>query len=428
MNFTEPTPIQKSAIPVALTGRDILGCAQTGGGKTAAFALPILHRLLERGRSGPASGPRALVLVPTRELAAQVETAFRSCGRFTPFKLVVVIGGVSYGPQTKAVSQGAEIVIATPGRLLDHLKQGNFRLDAVEELVLDEADRMLDMGFLPDIRAILGRIPRERRTQLYSATLHSQIEQVAAFAMRNPHRVEIERPSSVAEGISQVVYPVIQSQKGELMLTLLKNTEMRSVLVFTRTKHGADRLARRLAQHNYSVGTLHSNRSQNQRTTAMDSFRAGRIQILVATDIAARGIDVRHISHVINFDVPRFPEDYVHRVGRTARAYGVGDAITLMDPAEASYVKDIEKFTGVVFPRAVVPNFQYNNAPQAPHNPPSHRPSHPGRHQPRQGSHPQKAPADKPAPRNDGFLYSGGYGFARTAPRRDRFRRRFGRH
>jgi superfamily II DNA/RNA helicase len=276
----------------------------------------------------------------------------------------VVIGGVSHSQQTRSIQNGANVLVATPGRLLDHLRQGNFSLKYIEQLVLDEADRMLDMGFLPEIKAIINAIPAERQTQLFSATLHEDVERIAAFATRNPLRVEIARPSTVAEGISQILYPVIQSQKSSLLLLLLKNTEMRSVLVFTRTKHGADKVADRLKEEGYKVGTLHSNRSQNQRQQAMDDFRQMRTQILVATDLAARGIDVKNISHVVNFDVPRFPEDYVHRVGRTARAYGVGDAMLLVDPMEESFVKGIEKFIQVTFPRATVPGFQYNKPPK----------------------------------------------------------------
>jgi len=376
LGYPQPTPIQAQAIPPALEGRDILGCAQTGSGKTAAFALPILHHLLNR----PGPGLRALVLVPTRELAVQVERSFRECGKFTPFKTAVVIGGVGHGGQVQSIRQGAQILVATPGRLLDHLEQKNFSLNKIEQLVLDEADRMLDMGFLPAIRDILRQIPRERQTQLFSATLQDQVEKIAAFATRNPLRVEIARPSTLAEGISQILYPVIQSQKQGLLLTLLKSTEMRSVLVFTRTKHGADKVAGRLKDNGYKTGTLHSNRSQNQRQQAMEDFRQGRTQILVATDIAARGIDVKNISHVVNFDVPRYAEDYVHRVGRTARAYGVGDAILLVDPAEESFVKAIEKFTRIVFPRAIIPNFQYNSPPKMAVNssPPRHATSVPG--------------------------------------------------
>ncbi|MBL0057749.1 MAG: DEAD/DEAH box helicase [Elusimicrobia bacterium] len=350
--------------PPALEGRDILGCAQTGSGKTAAFAFPVLHHLLTK----EGDGLRALVLVPTRELAVQVERTFQECGRYTRFKTAVVIGGVSHSGQVRSIQSGASILVATPGRLLDHMRQGNFSLKYIEQLVLDEADRMLDMGFLPDIKAVLKHVPTERQTQLFSATLHEDVERIAAFATRNPLRVEVARPSTVAEGISQILYPVIQSQKAGLLLALLKETEMRSILVFTRTKHGADKVASRLQEEGYRVGTLHSNRSQNQRQKAMDDFRQMRTQILVATDIAARGIDVKNISHVVNFDVPRFPEDYVHRVGRTARAYGVGDALMFVDPQEESFVKGIERFIAIVFPRATLPDFQYNKPPK--HGPP----------------------------------------------------------
>ncbi|OGR84469.1 MAG: RNA helicase [Elusimicrobia bacterium RIFCSPHIGHO2_02_FULL_57_9] len=359
MGFTDPTPIQLQAIPLLLKGEDIMACAQTGSGKTAAFALPILQRLLEQ----PRPGLRALIIVPTRELAAQVETTLRDCGRFTPFKVALVIGGVGYHGQRQAFAAGAPIVVATPGRLLDHLKQGGVRLNQVELLVLDEADRMLDMGFLPAIRDILGRLPRQRQTMLFSATLAPEIERIAAFALRNPRRVEISRPSSVAEGISQVVYPISQQQKTQLLMALLEATQIRSGVIFCRTKHGADRLSQRLKENGLSIGVLHANRTQGQRTAAMDNFREGRTQILVATDIAARGIDVREISHVINYDLPRHPEDYVHRVGRTARAYGVGDAITLMSPEEQSFLSAIERFVGLVFPRAMLPNFPYTVAP-----------------------------------------------------------------
>jgi len=390
LSFTQPTPIQAQAIPPALKGRDILGCAQTGGGKTAAFVLPVLHHLL----SHPKPGIRALVLVPTRELAAQVDQSIQQCARFAPIKTAVIIGGMGFGGQAHAVRTGAQILVATPGRLLDHLKQGTFTLDKVEQLVLDEADRMLDMGFLPDIRAILGRLPKHRRTMLFSATLHAEVEKIAAFTLHDPLRVEISRPTTVAEGISQIAYPVIQSQKLGLLLTLLNSTEMKSVLVFTRTKHGADKIAKRLSESGYKTGALHSNRSQNQRRAAMEDFRHGRTRLLVATDIAARGIDVKNISHVVNFDVPRHPEDYVHRVGRTARAYGVGDAVTFFDPSETPFLKNIERFIKIVFPRAVVPNFQYNNPPKIPvataprghgHGQPRH--GHHGR-----GNHPPRDP------------------------------------
>jgi ATP-dependent RNA helicase RhlE len=358
MGYTEPTPIQQQAIPLALKGTDLLGGAQTGSGKTAAFVLPILHHLLKNQKPGI----RAVVIVPTRELAAQVDTSVRDCGQFTSFKTALVIGGVGYHGQRAAFSH-AQVLIATPGRLLDHLQQGTVKLNAVEFLVLDEADRMLDMGFLPAIRDILGRLPKQRQTMLFSATLAPEIERIASFAMKSPQRIEISRPTTVAEGISQVVYPVSQPQKGDLLTALLAATQIRSGVVFCRTKHGADHLARKLKDKGFSIGVLHADRTQGQRTQAMEQFREGKTQILVATDIAARGIDVQAVSHVVNYDVPRHPEDYVHRVGRTARAYGVGDAITLMAPDEMVFLTAIERFVGIVFPRAALPNFPYTVPP-----------------------------------------------------------------
>ncbi|MFI5347218.1 MAG: DEAD/DEAH box helicase [Elusimicrobiota bacterium] len=342
----------------------MLGCAQTGGGKTAAFALPVLHRLT----ATPKPGLRALVLVPSRELAAQVETSFRDCGRFSPHKIAMVIGGVGYFGQRQALSGGAQIVVATPGRLQDHIRQGTARLDRIELLVLDEADRMLDMGFLPAIKEIVSKLPKQRQTLLFSATLGPDIEKIASFTLRNPVRVEMSRPTSVAAGITQMVYPVPQDRKTDLLAALLGVAGLRSGLVFTRTKHGADRLAKRMTERGFSIGVLHSGRTQGQRTAAMEDFRKGKTQVLIATDIAARGIDVREISHVVNFDVPRHPEDYVHRVGRTARAHGVGDAMTLMSPDEAPFLRDIERFVGVVFPRATLPGFPAA-PPQQPHRP-----------------------------------------------------------
>ncbi|MBI5623374.1 MAG: DEAD/DEAH box helicase [Elusimicrobia bacterium] len=359
MGFTAPTPIQTETIPLALEGKDIMGCAQTGSGKTAAFALPGLQRLI--GRS--LHGVHILVIVPTRELALQVDKEFRTLGQFVNFRTSVVIGGVGYGDQRKSFSEGAQVVIATPGRLLDHLWQKSVRLDRLELLVLDEADRMLDMGFLPDIRDIIGRLPEKRQTLMFSATLGSDVQRVAAFALRDPVRVEVSRPTSVAEGISQVVYPVMQTQKTQLLIALLESTQIRSGLVFSRTKHGADRLSSRLHSEGFSVGVIHADRTQGQRNQAMESFRAGKTRILVATDIAARGIDVKDISHVINYDLPQHPEDYIHRVGRTARAYGAGDAITLMAPDEQPFLTAIERYIGITFPRAALPGFPYTVTP-----------------------------------------------------------------
>ncbi|MBI5244710.1 MAG: DEAD/DEAH box helicase [Elusimicrobia bacterium] len=360
MGFVDPMPIQIEAVPTALSGVDLLGCAQTGSGKTAVFAWAILDRILRQ----PKPGIRALILAPTRELAAQVETMFRDCGRFTSIRAAVVIGGVGFHGQKKAVAEGAQVLVATPGRLLDHLRRGAFKLDKIEILVLDEADRMLDMGFLPDIRDILSRLPKHRQTMMFSATLMPEVERVASFTLKDPRRIDIAPPATMAEGISQVVYPVQQTQKAEFLAAWLKATEVRSVLVFCRTRHGADRLAKRLKAMNFSVGLLHAARTQGQRTQTMEAFRQGRIRMLVATDIAARGIDVREISHVVNYDVPRHPEDYVHRVGRTGRAYAVGDAVTLMDREEQSFLTHIERFVGVVFPRALLPGFPYLAPPR----------------------------------------------------------------
>ncbi|MBI4679464.1 MAG: DEAD/DEAH box helicase [Elusimicrobia bacterium] len=360
MGFIAPTPIQTETIPLALQGKDVLGCAQTGSGKTAAFALPAIQRLLGRNLHGV----HVLVIVPTRELALQVDAEFRSLGQFAhSLHTAVVIGGVGYGDQRKSFSEGAQVIVATPGRLLDHLWQKAVRVDRLEILVLDEGDRMLDMGFLPDIREIIGKLPSARQTMMFSATLGPEILRVAAFALREPVRVEVSRPTSVAEGISQVVYPVLQTQKTQLLIALLESTQVRSGLVFSRTKHGADRLSSRLRTEGFSVGVLHADRTQGQRNSAMEAFRAGRIRIMVATDIAARGIDVREISHVVNYDLPRHPEDYIHRVGRTARAYGAGDAITLMCPDEQPYLTAIERYIGVTFPRAMLPGFPYTVPP-----------------------------------------------------------------
>ncbi|MBI4368942.1 MAG: DEAD/DEAH box helicase [Elusimicrobia bacterium] len=360
MKFTSPTPIQEQAIPLIMEGHDVLGSAQTGSGKTAAFALPLLHQL----RQHPKGGIRVLVLVPTRELAAQVEGVFRDCGRFCGTKLALIIGGVGYHGQRQSLSQGAQVIVATPGRLLDHLQSGGVRLDQIEHLVLDEADRMLDMGFLPDMRAIIQRLPRNRQTLLFSATLHGKVEQIASFALRQPKKVEIAKPTATAEGIIQVVYPVSQQQKSDLLLAVLKTIQMRSALIFCRTRHGADRLAKRLIRSGMAPGILHADKTQFQRARTMEDFRHGKIQILVATDIAARGIDIHHISHVINYDVPRHPEDYIHRVGRTGRAYQVGDAITLMDYTETPFLQAIEKHLSTTFTRAMLPEFPYDVPPQ----------------------------------------------------------------
>jgi len=353
--YTQPTPIQLRAIPLVLAGRDVIGSAQTGTGKTAAFALPILSKL------GPhnAGGPRALILEPTRELAAQVETAFRDYARFTDLKITVVFGGVGYGRQNDALRAGTDIIVATPGRLLDHLEQGTVRLDKVQFLVLDEADRMLDMGFLPDVRRIIEKCPRQRHTALFSATIPPQIETLIQWAMKSPETIEIGARRSPAETVKHVIYPVADVQKTDLLLELLKRVNYDSVIVFCRTKHGADRIAHTLKRNNHAVAVLHSNRTQREREQALRGFREGRFEVLVATDIAARGLDIADVSHVVNYDVPQHPEDYIHRIGRTGRAEASGDAFTIMTAEDTSHVFAIERFISKKIERVKLENFNY---------------------------------------------------------------------
>jgi ATP-dependent RNA helicase RhlE len=354
MGYAEPTPIQLRAIPLIMEGKDVIGSAQTGTGKTAAFALPILTRLGEAG-----GRTRALVLEPTRELAAQVETALRDFCRFTNLRVAVVYGGVGYGRQTDALKAGADVIVATPGRLLDHLGRGTARLDNVEYLVLDEADRMLDMGFLPDVRRIIERCPRQRHTSLFSATIPPQIETLIQWAMKNPQTVEIGARRSPAETVKHVVYPVADQQKSDLLRALLDQVHYDSVIVFCRTKHRADRIAHLLKRNNHAVAVLHSNRTQREREQALQGFRNGRFEVLVATDIAARGLDIADVSHVINYDVPQHPEDYVHRIGRTGRAQATGDAFTIMVAEDRSHMAAIERFIGKKIDRVKLESFNY---------------------------------------------------------------------
>ena len=354
MGYTEPTPIQLRAIPLVLQGRDVIGSAQTGTGKTAAFALPILSQL---GRHS--SQPRLLVLEPTRELAAQVETAIRDFARFTDLRVVVVFGGVGYGLQRENLRKGVDIIVATPGRLLDLVEQGDCKLDHIQFLVLDEADRMLDMGFLPDVRRILDRCPRNRHTSLFSATVPPEIETLIQWAMKNPETIEIGARRTPAETVKHVIYPVSDSQKTDLLLELLKRVNFDSVIVFCRTKHGADRIAHLLKRNNHAVAVLHSNRTQREREQALRGFRDGRYEVLVATDIAARGLDIADVSHVINYDVPQHPEDYIHRIGRTGRMEATGDAFTLMVAEDSRHVFAIERFISQKIARVKLENFNY---------------------------------------------------------------------
>ncbi len=353
MGFTDPTPIQLRAFPIVLAGKDLIGTAQTGTGKTAAFALPILTLLAKHGAF------RCLVLEPTRELAAQVETAFRDYGRFTNLRASLVHGGVGYGKQREEAARGTDIMVATPGRLLDHMEQGTFRLDKVIILVLDEVDRMLDMGFLPDVRRIVQKISTDRQTLLFSATLPPEIERLASTVLREPEIVEIGARRSPAETVTHAVYPVAAEQKFELLMALLERTNYDSALIFCRTKHGADRIAHKLKQERHSVAVLHSNRTQRERVEALEGFKSGKYEVMVATDIAARGIDVAGVTHVINYDVPEHSEDYVHRIGRTGRAQKVGDAFTLMNGEELGSLQAIERFIGQKIPRLKLENFPY---------------------------------------------------------------------
>ncbi len=352
--YTDPTPIQLRAIPVVLGGGDLIGSAQTGTGKTAAFALPILSKL---ARHNPR--PRVLVLEPTRELAAQVETAFHDFARFSDLRTLAVFGGVGYGRQRSELRRGVDVIVATPGRLMDYVQDGSINLRDIQILVLDEVDRMLDMGFLPVVKDIIARCPRERQTLFFSATVPPEIAAVAAFALRNPARVEIGVNRSVNQSVTHALYPVATGQKFELLLALLDRIDYDSVLVFSRTKHGADKIAHRLKAANHSVATLHANRSQNQRIEALAGFKSGKYEVMVATDIASRGIDVAGVSHVINYDVPENPEDYVHRIGRTGRAQAVGDAFTLVTPENADDIRDIQRFIGAKIPELRLEGFNY---------------------------------------------------------------------
>ena len=359
MGFTRPTPIQNDSIPPAMEGRDVLACAMTGSGKTAAFLLPILHRLIGKKRGAT----RALILTPTRELAAQIQEHAKELTVHTAMSSAAVFGGVSMGPQEHAFRTGADILVATPGRLLDHFRFPYAKLDHLEILVLDEADRMLDMGFLPDIRKVLKHLPVKRQTLFFSATMPPPIAQLTREMLKNPFTVNQERKAAPAVGITQAVYPVAQNLKAPLLLELLKRGEIKNVLVFTRTKHRANRLAETLLKKGVSCERIHGNRTQAQRTQALAGFKEGRHRVLVATDIAARGIDVEALSHVINFDVPNVPEDYIHRVGRTARAEMTGDAFTFVSPEETTDLAAIEREIGKRLPRITVPGFDYTHAP-----------------------------------------------------------------
>ena len=360
LGFTVPTPIQRDAIPPAAAGRDVLACAMTGSGKTAAFVLPILQRLADT-RSGRT---RVLVLTPTRELASQIHEHIEALARHTPVRSATVFGGVKPGKQEQALRSGVDIVVATPGRLLDHMQYPFARFEHLEFLVIDEADRMLDMGFLPDVRRILARLPRERQTMMFSATLPQPIVQLSRDLLKDPVRIDVERRSEPATGITQAILPVPEQLKTNLLQEMLQRGEVENALVFTRTKHRANRLAEKLVRAGISCDRIHGNRSQPQREAALAAFKHGRIKVLVATDIAARGIDVEALPHVINFDVPVVPDDYIHRVGRTARAGKIGDALTFASPAEQPLVKAIERAVGRPLARRKIEGFNYDAKPE----------------------------------------------------------------
>jgi len=348
--YTSPTEIQSEAIPAALSGQDIIGCAQTGTGKTAAFVLPILSRIFrERPVQGHKRVIRSLILTPTRELAVQIERSILGYGRFVGVRALAIYGGVDIKRQLETLHRGVDIVVATPGRLMDHMRRGSVDFRSMEVLVLDEADRMFDMGFIDDVQRIIATLPAQRQTMLFSATIPPEVQRLAAGVQKDPHMIQIGEQRNPIETITQHVHAVLRQQKIDLLLHMLQNRPMHSVLVFSRTKHGADKIHRKLEHAGIVSVALHSGRSQAQRQHALDGFKSGKYQVMVATDIAARGIDVRGISHVVNFDVPLYARDYIHRIGRTGRAATTGDAITLVAPDEQEYLRKIEQFIGQRF-------------------------------------------------------------------------------
>ncbi|HEX9162909.1 MAG TPA: DEAD/DEAH box helicase [Thermoanaerobaculia bacterium] len=373
--YTAPTPIQHAAIPQILEQHDLIGIAQTGTGKTAAFVLPLLEMIATHRLKGK---PCALIIAPTRELAMQTDAAVRTLAKHVRVRCAIVCGGVNERPQIDALRRGVDIVVATPGRLLDLMSKRNVSLKDVRFVVLDEADRMLDMGFLPQMRRIIKELPRERQTLLFSATLSRAIEQIAGEVLRSPKTIEIGRRSNPADTVAQYLFPVSRERKIDLLLHLLRDQRLDSVLVFSRTKHGADKIARKLQTAGIKTAVIHSNRSQSQRVKSLEAFRGGDVRVLVATDIAARGIDVEGISHVVNYDFPMHPEDYVHRIGRTGRAEAIGDAISFVTIEDGPSVHDLEKMIGHRIDRRRIEGFSYGeSATLSAHHPsPAQRPPH----------------------------------------------------
>lgn len=350
--YENPTPIQQQAIPIVLQGTDLLGCAQTGTGKTAAFALPVIQQLHTRPTDQKGKRPiRALILTPTRELAIQIEESFKAYGRHTPLKYLVIFGGVGQFPQTQALRSGTDVLIATPGRLLDLMNQGFIDLRSLEIFILDEADRMLDMGFIHDVKRVIAKLPAKRQSLFFSATMPPEIQRLSATILSNPRKVEVAPPATTAEKIAQCIYYVNRADKKHLLLHILSDSEIERILVFTRTKHGANKVVKDLQKAAITSEAIHGNKSQNARQLALKNFKNKTTRVLVATDIAARGIDVDDLTHVINYEIPNVPETYVHRIGRTGRAGASGIAISFCEAEEVAYVKDIQKLTGVMIPQ-----------------------------------------------------------------------------
>ena len=361
--YTTPTPIQAQAIPAVLEGKDVMAAAQTGTGKTAGFVLPMLQRLMQSSAQG--RGTRALVLVPTRELAAQVRESINTYGRHVPVKSAVIFGGVGFQPQIQALRRGVEIVVATPGRLLDLIQQGHADLSGIEMLVLDEADRMLDMGFIHDIRKVIAKLPARRQTLMFSATFSDEIRKLAGGMLREPVLIEVAPRNTTAEKVNQKVHPVSRTGKRELLSHLIREGDWQQVLVFTRTKHGANRLAEQLGKDGLEAAAIHGNKSQTARTKALSQFQQGRVRVLVATDIAARGLDIDQLPHVVNFELPSVPEDYVHRIGRTGRAGRGGEAVSLVCVDEHKLLNGIEKLLRVSLDKQIVAGFEPDPAEKA---------------------------------------------------------------
>ncbi|HTR80838.1 MAG TPA: DEAD/DEAH box helicase [Bacteroidota bacterium] len=390
--YTAPTIIQERAIPAALAGKDVIGCAQTGTGKTAAFVLPILNRLSAHNQTGR-RGVRALILTPTRELAQQIEDSIINYGRFMTLKSLAVFGGVNIQNQIKHLQRGVDIVVATPGRLLDHMTRKTIDFSAVEVLILDEADRMFDMGFIQDVRKIIARVPAQRQTMLFSATMSREVRALTADFQKHPEYIEVGEQRKPVETVTQHFYSVPQDAKIDLLIHVLETTHMESALVFSRTKHGADKISHRLERRGIKSIAIHSNRTQAQRQRALAGFRHGDYKVLVATDIAARGIDVEGITHVVNFDTPVFAEDYIHRIGRTGRAMSKGDALTFVSNGEREHLRKIEQFTGKRFELKKYPGFTETKREHVPAHIATHSPSSPSRGE--TSTHTQRRPEQR---------------------------------